>query len=381
MSNGLELFTADHIDEVATLINTTPPERVTPDETSDLVVAFIVTSSHVTWFRVVTATLKATSILFQSQISLLAQRPDHHRFLIIRSCEDMIAGARCVLSLIHHYNIDNYKSIDLATFDLAARFSHLFGFNHALSSWVFHWCKELRHRYSQENTDDNGENDGNGNGNRDEIALPQLLEAAHRFDFDDPKLRKLAAFRLCQSFLRLWPNSNGIGYHFAGTKLLSPFSPCNSHLGSLTNMSAGLQVQSSYVFDRLVKSLFSLDGLISDRQRAYGTSRQLCLKCERRLPAEAKKCHPCRNSDLLRDVCTSASRVGNYIAALHRHSLWPQSELQNLSISEVAKRVEEMDRGTSHNCDRGGRCPLVMHMAHLSRTTKALLEQPLVNVN
>ena len=98
----------------------------------------------------------------------------------------------------------------------------------------------------------------------------------------------------------------------------------------------------------------------------YETTHRMCTQCGRTLPEVAKKCHPCRNSDLSAKFCTSETRVASYFAMLQQVGLWPTVEpFRRFSVSSIISRLYRAQQDLKHTCTGGTFCPLRIHLSDL----------------
>ena len=89
-----------------------------------------------------------------------------------------------------------------------------------------------------------------------------------------------------------------------------------------------------------------------------------CGLCARRHPLDAKKCHPCNNTDLRQLYCTCALRVSVYMEVLRKEELWGTSApLESLAATEIRSRMSCAHTDVKHNCDAGLSCPLIIQIA------------------
>lgn len=104
--------------------------------------------------------------------------------------------------------------------------------------------------------------------------------------------------------------------------------------------------------------------LLRNSPRCYETSQLLCIDCGRTLPAQAKKCHPCNNSELPQRYCTSETRIADYFAVLRKAELWPTAKPFGMcSVSDTASRFKA---DLKHSCAADTSCPLLVNLNSLS---------------
>lgn len=93
----------------------------------------------------------------------------------------------------------------------------------------------------------------------------------------------------------------------------------------------------------------------------YELWERMCMLCGRTLPEVAKKCHPCRNSDLLPKYCTSETRIAEYLAILREVGLWPTVQPFGFSsITDIISRIARAQSDLKHNCTAESSCPLLV---------------------
>jgi hypothetical protein len=124
--------------------------------------------------------------------------------------------------------------------------------------------------------------------------------------------------------------------------------------------------------------LQSTESLLREYCRCYETSQLICVLCGRTLPAEAKKCHPCRNSHLFPRYCTSESRDAEFFAVLRKSELWPTAVLfKTYSILNITSRFTCAKAELKHSCAAGNSCPLLINfealLGRVSRVQKRIV--------
>ncbi|KAF9875702.1 hypothetical protein CkaCkLH20_06634 [Colletotrichum karsti] len=297
----------------------TPAEPILED--GDLIVSVVnTTSSEINNLCVSSAVLKIASPEFAALMAI-SEAAREHNVVPVATNRPLNVGMRCILSLLHHTNTDEYETIDAQQLSNIAT------------------CREIHEKIAADC-------------NADACDIGAFLLAATNFktDAEVVKMSKLACLKLPATFVEMWSNDEDLA-QIPQTLVAKLTNDMQASLGAIT------------------KALFSFEELAKARG-AYDTRQQLCLGCGRRPPAKAKKCNPCHNLDLLPDVCTTASRIGNYFLALQRHGLWPPTVLfkEEISPSDIINRIEEMARDTKHTCNGEGRCPLVICLEKLPQT-------------
>lgn len=131
----------------------------------------------------------------------------------------------------------------------------------------------------------------------------------------------------------------------------------------------------SQILHRLHRELQSVEGLLRGQVKGYEMTDRLCMGCGRRLPATAKKCHPCYNESLQQEHCTNQTRIAEYFAVLGRSELWPSvAPFQKCTISELANRFARAKDDRQHQCDAGLDCPLQNELERLSEKVDRIIE-------
>ncbi|KAJ6197799.1 hypothetical protein J3E72DRAFT_269392 [Bipolaris maydis] len=106
------------------------------------------------------------------------------------------------------------------------------------------------------------------------------------------------------------------------------------------------------VIDGLETELQYVEHSLRGSSRCYDTWQLLCTQCGRSLPGNAKKCHPCRNTELPTKYCTSETRIAEYFEALRKAELWPTlGSFAACSVSDIASRFARARKGMRHTCE------------------------------
>ncbi|KAJ6282176.1 hypothetical protein J3E71DRAFT_361123 [Bipolaris maydis] len=115
-----------------------------------------------------------------------------------------------------------------------------------------------------------------------------------------------------------------------------------------------------HILDGLETELQYVEHSLRGSSRCYDTWQLLCTQCGRSLPGNAKKCHPCRNTELPTKYCTSETRIAEYFEALRKAELWPTlGSFAACSVSDIASRFARARKGMRHTCEAGNSCSLV----------------------
>lgn len=93
-----------------------------------------------------------------------------------------------------------------------------------------------------------------------------------------------------------------------------------------------------------------------------------CPLCGRRHPQDAKKCHPCDNTQLQQRFCSEETRVADFILALRQVWLFGVDEdFHSLSIKDLVTRVSCANQNSKHGCAADVGCPLKKELQNLSK--------------
>lgn len=244
--------------------------------------------------------------------------------------EDKVPAMEHILKALH-YQGDTSSS--MAAVDLAILAIHCDKYDcvKALATWISHWFSNLK-----EIT----------NTSRD---LGYMLLAAYMFS-NSKQFKEVSARALQElnaSFSLEWQESDLL--EIIPVSILDAIS---SRIGRISAM--------------LHAELQSTETLLRQHQTCHIVQNLFCTSCGRSLPLNAKKCHPCSNTELAQRYCTSETRVSDYFAIMRRCELWPSiGPFQSCSISELASRFEFTKFDTKHSCEAASRCPLQVRLEEL----------------
>ncbi|KAJ0322484.1 hypothetical protein COL5a_008714 [Colletotrichum fioriniae] len=308
-------------------------------------------------FRVSSQICRAASTEFAKWIDGGLSTHDDCKVILIRlfpgSWRIDRQALRCILSVLHHANKDQYMKLDVEELLRVSETNLLLKCNDALAPWIGIWCPKALQIILH------GEQPS-------VVMLGMLLKSADNFEAKDElvKLRQFAIRNLPIHFRQIWArnpplmtlqNCKSLGKGDGVTLLLVPFE----------------------VNDRLVRAcshIWSFKGILDTHSEGYITARRLYLSCGRRHQSNAKACRICDNKTLYDNVCTKNSRVGEYFKILALQKLWPTDILapDNANLSTISQRVNNLTSCIPHNCSGGSKCPLVVHLSalqgHLKRT-------------
>lgn len=118
-------------------------------------------------------------------------------------------------------------------------------------------------------------------------------------------------------------------------------------------------------FRKLHLELQSVESLLR-QGGGFAMNSRLCTDCGRRLPATAKKCHPCYCSTLQDEYCTSQTRIAEYFAVLSKCELWPSlGPFQKCTVLELVERFDCLKEDNQHQCSVKLDCPLARALERL----------------
>ncbi|KXH49186.1 hypothetical protein CSIM01_12133 [Colletotrichum simmondsii] len=303
-------------------------------------------------FRVFSHICRA-SALFAELIDIQLSGQDRCKFIFIR----LLPGSwgidrqalRCILSVLHHTNKDQYMKLDIGELLRVSVTNLLLKCNDALAPEIGIWYPKALQ------TIIDGEQPS-------VVELGMLLKSADNFEakVDLVKLRQFAIRNLPMHFREIW----------ARYPPLLTLENCKSLALD------GLQFDVNERLGRACLHIWSFEGLLDTQSEGYITTRRLCLSCGRRHPSNAKLCHLCHNGTLYDDVCTKNSRVGEYFRILALQTLWPTTilTLDDATLSTISQRVNNLASRIPHTCSGGSNCPLVVHIGALQGHLKRIMD-------
>jgi hypothetical protein len=131
--------------------------------------------------------------------------------------------------------------------------------------------------------------------------------------------------------------------------------------------------QAEATSEALQAAIEGKEGTLRDHGLGYLMDGQFCGDCWRRLPGNAKKCHPCNNSDFYPELCNRESRIACYFAALRQVGLWPLTQaVSRSSVRMLTYCILEMSGTLRHNCAAGIDCPLKQEVENLARVATVI---------
>ncbi|EGR45491.1 uncharacterized protein TRIREDRAFT_111124 [Trichoderma reesei QM6a] len=242
--------------------------------------------------------------------------------------EDDPEAMGLILSILHYKCAQVPLAMEPKELATLAMHADKYYCNEALRPWASQWCSNMK-----------------------EVTAPEdhgfMLLAAYMFR--SPSFSEIAS----RAVRQLTPNFASIWEKHEELALLP-----ETITDTLSDQIAGglrelhQLLQSTEVRLREQKACHSMYGLI-------------CSRCGRTLPGEAKKCHPCCNTDLLTKTCTSDHRVAEYFETLTRCELWPSLKpFTATDLSGIQERFQYARGDHKHLCGAGETCPLVRVEVH-----------------
>ncbi|KND92009.1 hypothetical protein TOPH_03310 [Tolypocladium ophioglossoides CBS 100239] len=236
--------------------------------------------------------------------------------------EDDPTAMELILRILHCQSADISFSMDPKTLAILAIHCDKYDCNGALRPWILHWC-----------------------GNYQGVSAPEdwgfMLLAAYMFR--SPKFSDIAATsakRLVPSFAVVWDEHEILA--------LLP-----------ETLAEALADQITEALEILQSNLQSADERLRGQRSAFTMSGLACMNCGRIHPETAKKCHSCKNTDLLNRHCTEDYRVAEYFTVLRRFRLWPSViPFTICALSEIVFRLQCAQSDHKHQCSAREACPL-----------------------
>ncbi|KAE8136573.1 hypothetical protein BDV38DRAFT_249286 [Aspergillus pseudotamarii] len=251
--------------------------------------------------------------------------------------EDDTAAMRTILRILHYQDPTQDNPITAEAFAVLAIQCNKYDCIRAICPWTFKWFSDLEAIKTAE-------------------EYCYLLLAAHFFRSEE-QFRKISAraqVQLSSSFCVKWETLEIMD--------LLPDDMKNELVDRIENLLNGIHAELQAVEDLLRKSqkYYIMDGLV-------------CPNCARTHPSEARKCHPCKNGDLITKYCNSDSRIAEYFAILGKANLWPSVEpFQSCSATEIALRISQSAQILRHSC-QGLWCPLQSELNMLVRKVNGII--------
>ncbi|PLB45999.1 hypothetical protein P170DRAFT_512599 [Aspergillus steynii IBT 23096] len=252
--------------------------------------------------------------------------------------EDNPEAMRVIFRALHYKDPEQGILIDAGMLATLAIHCNKYDCAKALQPWVFKWFSGLQ------------------NSTTSEEDFGYLLLAAH-------------LFRSAEQFSRLFIK--------AQTGLSLAFFARWEKMDTMDLLPDGVQRELAdrieKLLDRIHIELQSVEGRLRDNQAGYLMQGLLCVLCGRTHPDTARKCHHCKNNNLIDKYCTSDSRIAEYFAALRKSRLWPSLEaFQNSSADEIASFISQIRRALRHSCHTIS-CPLESELDRLTKSANEII--------
>ncbi|KAK1980832.1 hypothetical protein LZ30DRAFT_750474 [Colletotrichum cereale] len=310
--------------------------------------------SYIAGYQLSSKVCSVASKTIAKLIDTTSTTQDGRKVARLYGCVDLEVNAfRCIFSVLHYTNTDTYKHLPAKDLLQVAKINSLLDCGKALAPWICLWCDSIRQEIAGHDQPKTGE-------------LGMLLSSAITFKAEDEvaKLMAFATHHLPIDFTETWRKNQDLG---------------NLHDNESLK---GLHKNVAKLFYCILELIHSIEGVLSTRSQVYTTGRKLCPSCGRRHPGTAKKCHPCKETILLSELCTKQHRIGEYLRILTDKRLWPLSSLlrDDTSISQIMERVASMSLNIPHSCGGGTKCPLLVHSNGLLSKIKRAVEEVLQGV-
>ena len=132
-----------------------------------------------------------------------------------------------------------------------------------------------------------------------------------------------------------------------------------------------MTIQIQRMLGLLHTKLQALEISLRHNKAGYEMQCQICMKCGRTPPLEARKCHPCHNAMLYQKYCTGESRIAELFATLEKEELWPSVKSFGIcSLSDIVFRLACVKTDIRHSCACGSRCPLIYELEGLCKAAQ-----------
>ncbi|KAL6156136.1 hypothetical protein ACJQWK_09878 [Exserohilum turcicum] len=290
-------------------------------------------------FRVSANVLRLASPVFTRMLSTSfceGQRLLSEKLSVIELGDDQPAVMESILRVLHFSGNSTDRVMTPERLAQVAIHCDKYDFTRALGPWVTTWFRNVRGASS------------------DAKGLGLQILAAYMFgdcsEFRD--ISRAAVLQLSLMFPMKWKEE----------ALLSilPMSVTNS-----------IKKRIQRVLNELEAVLQCMERIIREDSRCYNTWQLLCTDCGSNLPGEAKKCHPCHNTQLVAVYCTGQTRVAQYFDVLRVVELWPTvGYFAASSVSQISLRFTSARESIRHACEGGSYCPLLRTLGLMSERAK-----------
>ncbi|KAF9875696.1 hypothetical protein CkaCkLH20_06628 [Colletotrichum karsti] len=294
------------------------------------------------WYHVLSPVLEVASPVMANLIRTQSNTVGEHRVLVV---EGVVSEALdCIFSVLHHWNIIAYKSLEIDQIVSVAGCSSKLGFNKALSSWVYRWYEPHIAQIAC------------GNHIKPDTLGP-LLESAK--DFEAP-----------EQFSKVWMEA---------VRKLSPadFTPA-MHDKPLVpeGMKDALSIDVAALLTRMTDDISNLDGPLQIGRTQFATRFYRCPDCGRRQNTSSCSncCIPFDDQDV--SNCNKQSRIADFFNIFMKAGMWPPSvPRQKFSANQLAQHVYVLNEYLEHSCTGEHSCPLRFHITGLSQRLNRTLKQ------
>jgi predicted Zn-ribbon and HTH transcriptional regulator len=114
------------------------------------------------------------------------------------------------------------------------------------------------------------------------------------------------------------------------------------------------------------KKIEGIESSLRQKNNMYLMHQMECIRCGRRHPQNAKRCHPCNNDDLRQRYCADETRIADFCSILREAWLFGVEErFDSLSVASIIERLSLTSKTLKHSCDAEDNCPLKVELRNL----------------
>ena len=121
------------------------------------------------------------------------------------------------------------------------------------------------------------------------------------------------------------------------------------------------------------KKIEGVESSLRQKSNMYPMHQMECIRCGRRHPQSAKKCHPCNNDNLRQRYCADETRIADFCLILREACLFGVEErFDSLSVASIIERLSFTSKTLKHSCDAEDNCPLKLEFWNLLKDISEL---------
>jgi predicted Zn-ribbon and HTH transcriptional regulator len=99
------------------------------------------------------------------------------------------------------------------------------------------------------------------------------------------------------------------------------------------------------------KKMEGIEFSLRQKNKMYLMHQMECIRCGRRHPQNAKRCHPCNNDDLRQRYCADKTRIADFCLILREAWLFGVEErVDSLSVASIIERLSFTCKTLKHSC-------------------------------